>query len=532
MYSRGSVVGPRWSVLLLGLVMGCSEPGAPETSVSPLLSTSLSTTSGEATLSADLSTFSPKGESSVEPSSSPSGASEAPPDPSTHDADPFDAAVSEVTEADARLPPSNESPPRESGSQANEQACGIPIDNGPALCDPVAQCGCDIDQMCAFTPDRDRRFSCVRPGSKPVGDACDKDDECVSGSVCVAGLCATTCRLDTDCDQALCVPVNHNEETVEGLRVCEETCDPMSLDACGMDATCANALGSASFTCVRQATKGSSDMPCVTSRECATGLGCAPDGVCRAWCHLDQSVGDGVDAGADAGSVAVRCPTFSECLPFDASANLGLCGPVCPVPDVAGSECAVLPTTCGCKAGATCHVSASGQTQCAQTGQVDAMSYCTQNRDCADGLSCIGSLCRPVCDAQAAPCADGSICAKTSSNPASPSACLGHCDPVNPGLDDDEFTPCGTGAYCSPGLPANPTAPESYCTGQLTSIADDGDPCEIDFGCKNGSGCDPDTKRCEPWCREQDDCPSGAKCVLELSPERSGADGSRVGFCR
>lgn len=542
--NRGGAVSPRWLVLL-GIVSGCSEPVSSVTTVSSLLpdeptSPYASSATGEVDAAADDTTPNfesfptsdavtggTTGANSDGPSASPDtdsweGASSAPEASQLQEA----GVPSGVNVVDGHLP---ELSPREDAN-----LCGIAVDNGPPLCDPVARCGCEADQTCAFTPDRVRLFTCVSPGDTADGAECDHDDACKSGSVCTNGLCAATCRLDSDCGADKCVTVSTAMGVVENLRVCVAPCDPLDAAACGAGATCANAPGTATFTCQRQATAGTVDAACETSSDCAPGLGCALDGVCRAWCSLEAELGLLADAGSVVG-VALEvgvCPEYSECLAFDPQGGLGLCGASCPVPEVPGSECSLVPTTCGCSDDETCQVDISGKTQCAPPGEHTAMEWCTRNSDCAAGLSCVGSLCRPICDAELLPCADGSGCVQASSAENSPSTCLGHCDPVLPTLDDDEFTPCGTGAYCSPGLTGDEVLAASYCARQSDTPAKEGAACASDFQCKNGFGCDPETDTCQAWCRETEDCAAGKTCDLNVSPSRGAGTADPVGLCR
>jgi hypothetical protein len=429
-------------------------------------------------------------------------------------------------------------------SPSTEATCGIPVPNGTPLCDPVAQCGCNAGQSCAFTPERSRLFTCVRPGNTPLGDRCDADDVCMDGAVCVSGLCVATCRYDDECGAGTCVPVSVGQTVVQDLRVCGVTCDPLDPGACGLGATCANASGTANFTCVRQAAVGGLDASCSDSKECGPGLGCALDGSCRPWCSLDGLLGDVVTVlegetasanepavDADAGSPSAECPDFSECLAFSTSTGLGLCGQACPVPDIPGSECSVL-TGCGCSAGETCQVNLAGVTACNPPGTRSAMGWCNDNDDCGVGLSCIGALCRPVCDPDSLPCADGSGCFRASTAESSPSACLGHCDPVETTRDDAEFTPCGLGAYCAPGFTPDSSLPESHCTRQSDVTVANGGACTGDYQCRNGSGCDPETNTCREWCRSDDDCSSGQLCDVQLNPLRTGAAEEPIGICR
>ncbi len=517
-----------------GAVVACSEPVSSSTTSSALFPDEPTSSDEHTPLDGGAQSPDPNQlpSSSVAPSASlfPPDANVASSSIDTTSA-PWDAGLVTLTDADTQRP----EPP----AQVDAQTCGIPVDNGPPLCDPVAQCGCNATQTCAFTPERSRMFTCVTPGSTPIGEQCDADDTCVKGSVCAGGLCAATCSRDADCDDGKCAPVSAGTELVSDLRVCELACNPLVSNSCGTGATCANAAGTGTFSCLRQNASGVIDDPCTESSSCAPGLGCAPDGTCRPWCSLDTVSADSISVAVetvvalDAGTEATVCPDLSECLPFSSSAGLGLCGAACPVPDVPGSECSVV-AGCGCDEGETCQVELTGRTVCNTPGKQSTMGWCNTNADCGGGLSCLGNLCRPVCDQELLACVDGSVCAKTIAAESSPAGCLGHCDPVTPTRDDTEFTPCGSGAYCSPGLPDNENVnlPESHCTRQSDTPANDGSSCSADFECRNGSGCDPKTRTCQNWCRETSDCDANYVCELNISPVRTGASDDALGFCR
>jgi hypothetical protein len=540
--NREGAVSPRW-LFLLGLASGCSEQVSSVTTASSLLPDAPTSPYASASDGSNdqLADAAADHETSADPTATSFG------DRTGEDAITGEGDGSEV--ADGGFSPGEATHATTDGGLKTNvvdghlpelspledaNTCGIPIGNGPPLCDPVANCGCESEQTCAFTPDRLRLFTCVSPGNITDGARCDADDGCTKGSVCANGLCAATCRLDADCGGDKCAAVPTSEGVVENLRVCVSPCDPLDPAACGDGATCANAPGTATFSCVRQGNLGSADTPCTASSDCAPGLGCALDGVCRSWCSLEPSDDDAADAGPSTGDVTTSgasvCPEYSECLAFDPQDGLGLCGASCPVPDVVGSECSIIPATCGCSDGETCQVEISGKTQCAPPGDHTTMQWCSRNADCAAGLSCVGGLCRPVCDAELLPCADGSGCVEASSATNSPSTCLGHCDPVLTDLDDDEFTPCGVGAYCAPGLPNDAVLAESYCTRQSDTPAKEDAACTADYQCKNGFGCDPTSDTCQPWCREAEDCATGEACDLTVSRAAGSAD--PVGICR
>lgn len=403
--------------------------------------------------------------------------------------------------------------------------CGIPQTKGVPLCDPVAQCGCETGDNCAYTPTRARRFTCVAPGTTPVQDACDLDDQCALGNVCHNGLCMATCATNEECgEDAQCVDVLTADGVEPDIRVCSKPCDPLDSESCGQGAMCAATSG-AYPTCVRKRGEdGRNEDPCEGDADCEHGFGCTEDAVCRAWCTLE------IPEGAEAGSQPSECPAHSTCDPAANAFGLGQCSKPCPVPTVEGSECSILPVSCGCSADQTCHIEEWGKTICEAPGPNGYMTWCDKNSQCGVGFSCLANLCRPVCD-DTAPCADGSSCIKTLSSDSSPSACLGHCDPLAPESSTGDFTACGTGAYCSPGFSTDSNSPESHClrgTDARPGVA--GEACGNDTDCENGLGCDLGTQTCAAWCTSDQDCEQSSSCYLAGST-RTRNTGELVGWC-
>jgi hypothetical protein len=407
--------------------------------------------------------------------------------------------------------------------------CGLLQPDGTPLCDPVAQCGCDIGQNCAYTPERQSLFTCVAPGTTAVQDACYLDDECEVGSACADGMCLKTCATNEDCpDDSQCEDVFTKGIAETNIRVCKKPCDPLEETSCGNGAMCAATSG-AYPTCVRKTGQdGTDEEPCESDANCAQGFGCTADLVCRAWCKLADDLGDAVGVTDASANV---CPSYSFCEPANNELGLGQCTAPCPVPAVDGSECSILPTACGCTEGKTCHSEQLGKTVCEVPGPNGYMTWCDRNSQCGAGLSCLANLCRPICDSEDSPCADGSSCAKTLTSEFSPSACLGHCDPVDPSSTIDGYSPCGLGAYCSPGFDGDSQIPESHClrgTDLRPKLV--GESCADDTDCDAGLGCDKGTLTCAPWCKSDGDCTNGT-CYLDGSVRTREQD-ELLGWCR
>lgn len=400
-----------------------------------------------------------------------------------------------------------------------------------ASCNPVDQCGCTSGLNCDYTPGTASLFSCVEPGEIATQDACDTAGTCQSGNVCARGLCFPTCRFPDDCSpEERCVQLREGEAVVEGVRICERSCDPLDLDSCGSGATCSLLGSQGQPTCVRRSANAAEGESCSVTADCQAGLGCASDNVCRAWCQL-QPPGEG-DGGATE-SDSVTCTEGTVCEPVSPNKNLGMCGAECRQAPIEGSSCGRIPTTCGCSDGLTCQALPDGRTECGVPGPHGYMAACVANADCGPELSCFGGLCRPSCEPDVLACPDEGICTSVVATKGEPTyACMGRCDPVNPNRDSERFTPCGEGAYCAPGT-ANTPFSESYCL-KASSRPDDttneGAACVWDSDCATGLGCDAGGT-CRPWCRDDSECSGGAVC--DESKPRFGSDVTDViGLCR
>jgi hypothetical protein len=338
----------------------------------------------------------------------------------------------------------------------------------------------------------------------------------------------TTCAANEDChDDTQCVDVPTADGVEADIQVCAKPCDPFDEASCGQGATCAATSG-AYPTCIRKSgDDGTAEDPCESDADCEHGFGCTTDRVCRAWCTLEDSPDN---ANNDAGPSAPACPAHSACESAVNDFGFGQCSAPCPVPDVEGSQCSILPTSCGCSEDTTCHAEQLGKTICEKPGPNGYMTWCDKNAQCAAGLSCLANLCRPICDEETHPCADASTCTKTLSSDASPSACLGHCDPTEPSASNDGFTACGAGAYCSPGFAGDALSPESHCLrGTDLKPKVIGQTCAFDTDCSNGLGCDLDTQTCAAWCLTDNDCGEGS-CYLAGSVRTVNAD-ELLGLC-
>lgn len=133
---------------------------------------------------------------------------------------------------------------------------------GPGVCNPLTQTGCNTGEKCTWIVDQDTpteigHIGCTPDGTVAVGAACTVGpagptgfDDCVKGSICVAGECKTICDPQaagaaSGCDdQHSCSRYSglfdQGGTTVAGA--CDPKCDPLdqnllagtgALAACG-----------------------------------------------------------------------------------------------------------------------------------------------------------------------------------------------------------------------------------------------------------------------------------------------------------
>jgi hypothetical protein len=245
-----------------------------------------------------------------------------------------------VTDAAASLPDVSVAA---DGTAADGIVCVMPIagctPEPGKLCDPVCQTGCGCTEKCSVsTPSIGPGvLTCNRPSGtlvRQVGQSCtivaqDKPtqtDDCVSGLVCLQGLCGSSCfkhcKVDADCGgKSTCTrtlpggfkfcdvePVACNPVTALGPTGC-----PGDAQGCYLSATVADETR---CDCPFAAQKQSE--PCAVSRDCLPGLVCAaPNGQnnysCQVACILTAS--------------ANGCRNNDTCHPINGSASYGYCEP-------------------------------------------------------------------------------------------------------------------------------------------------------------------------------------------------------------
>lgn len=172
----------------------------------------------------------------------------------------------------------------------------------------------------------------------------------------------------------------------------------------------------------------------------------------------------------------------------------------------ASEQCSVFPQA-GCPSTHTCQIATyGGATICEGAGQVPQAGYCLTSSDCAVGLSCLYSQCRPHCR-QAADCpGPGATCMQVTDSGGQPfngwMVCSVPCNPADPqnlaGLEGLFACPGGWG--CFPTGEGEPGSTECYIFGPGAT----GSSCEGTGDCQPGNICLTDssagTKTCEPLC--------------------------------
>lgn len=254
------------------------------------------------------------------------------------------------------------------------------------------------------------------------------------------------------------------------------------------------------------------------------------------------------DADTDASPVAATLPDASpdadaarpDASPDAARPDAAVCTP----PDILGSECSV-EDSCGCDEGLVCRVAnrQTGQTLCFPPGARPSFSACDVDQDCAEGSVCELGLCRPLCDTPETFCPeDDSWCGPMLEG--GRNVCQGHCNALPLSADKHateeawieiqldqmargrisqmwtkDYTPCGEGAYCQPGI--DPFRPYPHCVIAYTD-KEEGESCAYNPDCQTGLGCY--QKKCRIISYVSPGCPENYKFAIEgLNPDEWGA---------
>ena len=236
---------------------------------------------------------------------------------------------------------------------------------------------------------------------------------------------------------------------------------------------------------------------------------------------LDAGRAQAADTEPDAAKQNYETPPETDAMPasetwVDAGSTAGSDAFTCDIPQIQGSECN-LEVQCGCDPDAVCRVADrhTGQTLCFPPGDTPRYAACDLDQDCGASDVCEAGICRPTCATPGAFCEDGSSCASFSE--AGRFVCAGHCNVLarSPdtwsraetwvdlmtkqfarGMRTDywtaEYTDCGEGAYCHPGVGPDEAANASplfpHCV-KATGAALDNSPCVTHSDCVSGLAC-------------------------------------------
>jgi hypothetical protein len=490
---------------------------------------------------------------------------------STDDAVSADAPVeagAETTEPDAStgLVPTEASQTTEPSETSTEATCR----ETAGLCDPVGDCAlsdCDFERTgksCGYTPERTYTFMCVTNADYAPYRPCDADDVCAPGSVCIskatwlkdgsfyrrsATVCRETCRQDADCgENGWCAQAtDDNNEVIPDLRVCHRHCSSKADCYVGEgdeDVRCSNSIEDAppsTDECSRYnppaAVEPLADATDGVAQSTSDADGAAVGGSeVNALEKLDTGAGLAsslnlhalrVQAGAPECGLDDDCPNDGDCINntcwtrCDSSTDCGgaecvvvngggVCGAPCDKPE--GAACGLWPSNCGCSTGETCHLGSDFEPTCAAPGNSGSMEWCNEPDDCDTGLSCIGGLCRPLCDPEDHPCnpVDGECLLSVSREGGDVYACAGSCDPVT-------APDCGEGAVCLPGFDGDHHH-QALCVAERAAQRprEPNEACSEDYDCATGLGCSA-AGTCQAWCRERSDCDPDQTCKFEAS---------------
>lgn len=399
-------------------------------------------------------------------------------------------------------------------------------------------------------------------GGIDVHVGCDADDACDDGLVCE--LATRTCKAGLDCsvNPGLCgfcgspgTNCGFGEAPafcdVDGGSVCRRI--KGACDACSVDAECG---------------EGPTGLPSVCDDGfCAPGCGsCAPGFVCD---------GGGCIPIAQAGScdTAIHCADGTVCPDGQVCSDFGVCLDLCEfdVECPAGSFCVTgaadpFQSTCraGCPLGQTvlqdgqnlvCHDDGRFGLPCPTAGSTDG---CPNGTECrADGVceraGCQSDaecpLARTYCDVPTATCLDGcndptdcgafELCEENQCRPQG-------CRSKDTSCDLGQFC-CGQELFsddttCPAGVDDGACflAPDPFCR-VCEEDADCADAAAFGFGsfCYELTRQNPDTgedeslgKFCSVGCRDDDDCPRGLGCKIDLpTPDGGTTQGCLDALC-
>ncbi|MCB9537416.1 MAG: putative metal-binding motif-containing protein [Myxococcales bacterium] len=404
----------------------------------------------------------------------------------------------------------------------------------------------------------DEGLNCGQPG-------CADDAACPPNAACIDGECVVACAADADCADpgdvcinGLCTPrpcagIDMDGDGADGCSDCDDrdpTVGPQGVETCdGRDEDCDGRIDEGVCgvdDCNGQDDDGDGvvDEDCM---QCDAERACPPNAVCRA------------------GRCLLVCGADEHCPPGDRCVDQVCTPDACGAPEVCNGqdddcdgrvdEGACQPNACmadaDCPAGLRCVAGLCAVPGIDDCNGLDDDGDGLVDEDCSDacggvrcapGEACVNGECVAACNADL-DCAAGEVCFAGQCIPGMCAADLdgdganacADCDDADPlrspdlpeicddGVDNDCNGAVDDCAACPPGLDPIPdqgaclqddaicfrTADGQWCTG----------PC-IDA---NGDG------QCDPFCRDDADCPPDAGCVQNVCAQLGEAAGERCG---
>lgn len=173
---------------------------------------------------------------------------------------------------------------------------GTPTGAGPACTALGTQDECEPGQKCTVVDPASGTLGCLPAGAAPDFAVCTSNQQCGVASWCdePTGVCRPICPDVALCTGTyglavgtVCAPTQHGGQTVlGGLKLCSAHCHPATGVPCRQDAgpvTCAFDDLLADWDCMSSGGV-EVDGDCAETRDCAAGLACGLDAVCRPWC--------------------------------------------------------------------------------------------------------------------------------------------------------------------------------------------------------------------------------------------------------
>lgn len=219
-------------------------------------------------------------------------------------------------------------------------------------CDPVSTgapraglSACGAGARCLIIGDFDYT-DCVGTGGVPGavdGSPCQRDLDCVLGSICIEFGSVTRCHRACDAGGAACLGGSPclGVGAVTGVDVgfCDSRiCDPVLptrddavFRTCGAAQYCVPGINNTVASCVAAAGAAGANQPCTGHFNCASGLACF-EGACRAWCRPGGDCSGSVPGATCAFSlidVATSQPLTFQAASGDPIGICGLCNETC-----------------------------------------------------------------------------------------------------------------------------------------------------------------------------------------------------------